>query len=457
MIAGFSVLGSFHKLPMGGGCNLISYAAEEGSTSIDKKGILKYKINFKNKTDYFTISTILRNSGVTKSDGTAITAVDVIDKTSQNPLEIAHTAKFFKDKTSNGSNLIKFELIADYINLKEVVPESVKLTLNDTYQIINTDASRSKLYWGTDGSEDENKLIFEVPIELPEQVKVNGTNYNIDQFDVSVVNMNKKYIEEHAEQLDTSYQCKGITYELKDENGQKTAAVTQADNASIKANTIIPEYVKDTNGNTYAVTSIANAAYDSQRDRFTGSFANCSNLKSLVIGKNVKSIGSGAFSYCGLTGELKIPNNVESIVNSAFRSCRGLTSVKIGDGVKTINNYAFVSCSGLTSVKIGNDVESIGNSAFQSCSGLTNITIPDKVIGIGSSAFNGCTNLKSITIKSEDFNQGVGSNAFANLPSTGTIYIPDSKIEDDSYKNLFKNNGLPSAWNFKTLTQKSAE
>ena len=408
MMAGFSVLstqsvlGSFQKLPMGGGgCNLISYAETGNSTSIsvtievdalnpnDYKGTLKYKINFGSKTDNFAINTILRNSGVKKAvaDGkTSVWAKDV----SETALKIAGTENFFKAKADGGSSLIGFKLTAKYADTSGASKRE-ELLLNttqecitaydenggvqegNTYQIINKDDVYSKLYWGADGGEDANKLIFEIPIELPKKVKVENQDHSIKAFKISVSHMDSECIDKHAEQLDGNRKCKGITYALN--SGSKTAEVKKYDNSG-DGNVIIPDYVKDANGDRYAVTSI------------------------------------GAYAFYG---------------------CSDLTSVKIGNDVKTIGDVVFCGCSSLASVTIGNGVTDIGGNAFRDCSSLT-----------------------SVTIKSDKLSS-VGNFAFSALPANGTIYVPDSEVENDSYKNLFTSKGLPSTWTFKKLSEKPAE
>ena len=405
MMAGFSVLstqsvlGSFQKLPLGGGgCNLISYAETGNSTSIsvtievdalnpnDYKGTLKYKINFGSKTDNFAINTILRNSGVKKAvaDGkTSVWAKDV----SETALKIAGTENFFKAKADGGSSLIGFKLTAKYTD-SNGASQSADLALNtdneyitedggvqegNTYQIINKDDVYSKLYWGADGGEDANKLIFEIPIELPKKVKVENQDHSIKAFKISVSHMDSECIDKHAEQLDGNRKCKGITYALN--SGSKTAEVKKYDNSG-DGNVIIPDYVKDANGDRYAVTSI------------------------------------GA--------------------------------------------YAFYGCSDLTSVKIGNDVKTIGDVVFCGCSSLASVTIGNGVTDIGGKAFWGCSSLTSVTIKSDKLSS-VGNAAFSGLPANGTIYVPDSEVENDSYKNLFTSKGLPSTWTFTELSKKPAE
>ncbi len=139
-------------------------------------------------------------------------------------------------------------------------------------------------------------------------------------------------------------------------------------------------------------------------------FAYCFNLASVEIGDNVTDVGEMAFGLCGdltsisvsannenykdIDGNLyskdgktliqyaigktamsfTIPDSVTTIGNSAFYNCGSLTSMTIPDSVTTIGDYAFYWCDGLTSVVIGDGVTTIGDGAFSNCSILTSIT-----------------------------------------------------------------------------------
>ena len=84
----------------------------------------------------------------------------------------------------------------------------------------------------------------------------------------------------------------------------------------------------------------------------------------------------------------------------------------IGDGVTTIGGFAFASCSALTSVTIPNSVTTIGWSTFASCSALTSITIPNSVTTIGSRAFKDCSALTSVTIPNSVTTIGLAAFCF---------------------------------------------
>lgn len=99
-----------------------------------------------------------------------------------------------------------------------------------------------------------------------------------------------------------------------------------------------------------------------------------SQIKSVVIGDGVKSIGSIALAGCTQVTYLTVPSSVISIGGYAFAGCTGLRNVNIPKGVTSIAEYTFYNCSALTSIDIPSKVATIGEEAFSGCSGLTSIT-----------------------------------------------------------------------------------
>lgn len=181
-----------------------------------------------------------------------------------------------------------------------------------------------------------------------------------------------------------------------------------------------------------SVTTIGNSA-----------FIHSNGLTSVTIGSSVRTIGSGAFEGCSSLASVIIPKSVADIRARTFADCHNLTSIIIPNSVKTIGQATFCNCRKLTSVTIPNSITSIGCNTFSSCysltsitipngvtfigcwaffnSGLTSVTIPNSVATIEERAFSLCSNLASVTIPSSVTTIGVG--AFANNSSLTSIDI----------------------------------
>ncbi len=141
-------------------------------------------------------------------------------------------------------------------------------------------------------------------------------------------------------------------------------------------------------------------------------------LTTLVIGKNVTSIGS-----------------------YAFRNCTALTKVSGGTGLVTLGRGAFYLDKKLASVNLGSKLKTIGVLAFYKCSSLTKVTIPINVTKISNQAFYADTKLKSVIIKTPKLTYGsIGKNAFGGTPNP-TFQVPAGK--ETLYKALLKASGVP--------------
>ena len=148
-------------------------------------------------------------------------------------------------------------------------------------------------------------------------------------------------------------------------------------------------------------------------------FNECSALTSVNIPNSVTTIGESAFSYCRALTSITIPNSVTTIGDGVFIDCSSLTSVTIPNSVTTIGGGAFIRCTSLTSVTIPNSVTTIGHGAFYDCSSLTSVTIPNSVTTIDNLAFSGCSSLTSVTIPNSV--KAIGEYAFYNCTSITQI------------------------------------
>lgn len=176
---------------------------------------------------------------------------------------------------------------------------------------------------------------------------------------------------------------------------------------------IIPDTVV-IGGVTYRVTAIEKNA-----------FKDNNNLKKVVIGKYIKTIG-----------------------NNAFANCKKLKTVKFGVNVTSIGDKAFYKCTALTKVSLPSKVKTIGKSAFEGCKKITSVTIGKSVTKIGSKAFYGCNKIKTLTIKSTKLTtKKIGSKAFAKTPKRMTVKIPKKKLK--SYKTMLVKRGVNKKAKFK--------
>lgn len=154
-------------------------------------------------------------------------------------------------------------------------------------------------------------------------------------------------------------------------------------------------------------------------------FDGCFNLKSLELPESLKTILYGAFYSCDGLTEITIPENADHIDSSAFGRCSSLEAVNF-NAINCNFRYAFNSCLNLTTVKIGNRVEVIPAYAFTGCDNLKKVYIPDIVINIDPLAFDGCG---KVTIVCKN-----GSHANVYAVQNNIKYILEDNIKGTAFE-----------------------
>ena len=90
---------------------------------------------------------------------------------------------------------------------------------------------------------------------------------------------------------------------------------------------------------------------------------------------------------------------VTAIRKSACKDCKKLKIVVIGKNVKTIGTYAFYNCSALTKITLPESVTTIKKGAFAKCTKLANVTIKGtKLKSVGANAFKSTKKKIKITV-----------------------------------------------------------
>ena len=235
---------------------------------------------------------------------------------------------------------------------------------------------------------------------------------------------------------------------------------TQSENVSLKAAKKLAYSIDEDGG--YYVSGIGDCRdeiiYISPRTPdgnevtgiLDGAFAECENLKHVVVGEGISLIADTAFIACHDLLSVTLPNSVVSFGAYAFYDCDSLVDIKFGKELISIPDCAFMNCDKLSAISIPNSVKSIGSCAFTNCcsieafdlpadleklgsgafSGCTEIktlVLPDKITQIPSSLFSGCTALCEFTIG--DNIKAIYHNAFRGCTALDSLYIPANVTE----------------------------
>ena len=101
-------------------------------------------------------------------------------------------------------------------------------------------------------------------------------------------------------------------------------------------------------------------------------FAFTKDLKTVVFGSSLTTIGSAAFSMSGLT-TVDIPGGVSSIGGSAFSGCNSMVSMALNEGISVIPNGMVQSGTALETVSLPQSLTKVEQYAFFECSTLKTV------------------------------------------------------------------------------------
>ena len=167
--------------------------------------------------------------------------------------------------------------------------------------------------------------------------------------------------------------------------------------------------------------------------------------KDLVIPESynnytVTTIGPSAFSDLDIES-VTLPDTITEIQGYAFQSCSNLKSVKLSSNLKTLGNNVFFLCSSLESVELPETIEDLGIFTFQG-SGVKSITIPEgKLTEIREYVFYQCPQLTEITIPATVTK--IADNSISENKNAVTIKAPsgsyaESYVEKNGEANNLK-------------------
>lgn len=129
-----------------------------------------------------------------------------------------------------------------------------------------------------------------------------------------------------------------------------------------------------------------------------GLFAGCTTLEKVTIGSS---------------GDSKAELTKAELPYEMFAGCTNLTTVNMDKNVKTIGTAAFAECTGLKSIDL-TEVKEVMSYAFIKA-GLSEVTIPSSVEKIGAITFGGCTSLETMTLESRLSGEDLGFRKMVSI------------------------------------------
>lgn len=189
-------------------------------------------------------------------------------------------------------------------------------------------------------------------------------------------------------------------------------------------------------------------------------FEYCRNLTSITLPESLEEIGDSSFVKCGFIN-LEIPDSVTKVGVSCFTGCNDLKTVKFSknlliipeymfsqcprledinmpNSIKKIDNFAFDGC-GVVNLQLPSNLEYVGYGAFARCMSLSKIMLPATIKNIEGEAFNGCKRLTTVDFE-DGFSCNIGQDMFRNCDNLETIEIPNGVkyIGSNSFANCKK-------------------
>ena len=166
--------------------------------------------------------------------------------------------------------------------------------------------------------------------------------------------------------------------------------------------------------------------YDIDKNSEPGWRSYAEQVKTVVIGNGITTIGDEAFAFCSSLQSVSISDTVTSIGARAFLNCVSLQSASLPEKLTTIKKSAFNNCIVLTNVVLPETVESIEGWAFEDCYKITSLHIPKNVKSIGDYAFGG-TSISKMTVDDNNPYFSASDNVIFNKNKTKLVYYACGK------------------------------
>jgi len=182
---------------------------------------------------------------------------------------------------------------------------------------------------------------------------------------------------------------------------------------------------------------------DSIHSISSGAFSSCTNLTAfestnedypvkdgVLYELHNKELSLLCYPAARVGDSFTIPSNVGYVSESAFADCVNLKEVVLPSGMSVISYFAFDSCKSLERAVIPDSVVAIEMFAFNDCVNLKDVVLPAKLASIGQYAFNNVA-ITSLTIPASV--SYIGYFAFSTCPQLRSVVIEEGELDIDGY------------------------
>lgn len=120
-------------------------------------------------------------------------------------------------------------------------------------------------------------------------------------------------------------------------------------------------------------------------------FAQCENLETISLSKNIVYLPKGFVKDCVRLKRIHYGYNLRVIDDGAFENCASIENFWFDRALTKIGKRAFKNCLNLTTAVLGENVKEVGQEAFCGCKKLVGVSFSGK--GIEERTFSGCSSL----------------------------------------------------------------
>lgn len=127
----------------------------------------------------------------------------------------------------------------------------------------------------------------------------------------------------------------------------------------------------------FSCTTLKNAEFPKVVTVGKEAFANCSNLRRISFPKSLRSLEKGAFYKCKRANSVSFSEDsaCREIPDRTFAECRQMKILVLPDALEYIGESAFLKCKKLEYVRVPESVRMIGKWAFHGCGRLKKLEI----------------------------------------------------------------------------------